>query len=434
MPPRSSRFPTHAPSNDAGRGESAGAFGRIGVGSWRPASRDRGGVDGDDCDDTNADAYPGADDPYGDADLDCDGSPDPAADRVWYAPDAEYTWSAAPLPDIPPVGVLRDEDGDGRAELVIGGSGNGTETLWFLEGEEVGSLDVATGVGIPNPGAWCDGDPLLAVADFDGDGRSDLAVTTSDLCEDLLTVFLGPLLAGGEWADARLQLTSGELEFPDAPFALGDQDGDGLPEIGIAGLSVNRAGVTAIRVVPGSTTGAGTIDDVVIGGIDGEGTNFSEVHPAATDADGDGIEDVVVGYPSAWREEGDEGLVCRFLGPLLTLRSVDDADACARGPSGDVYLGQQVVPGDLDGDGHPELLALASKDTVDGIDARSSFRLSALFEDGEEADGDRILGTDAVAVPRDIDGDGVLDLVWQDLDAVHAMPGPMLGKIERAHV
>ncbi|MEM9381569.1 MAG: VCBS repeat-containing protein [Planctomycetota bacterium] len=164
-------------------------------------------------------------------------------------------------------GRVVDLDADGDLDIVYATSSGGMNSNGFqaienrLNGlpgnNEVSSIFTDPAVGtppIPGPGQGTD----VEVVDWDGDGSLDLFVASTDG----LFYFDGVVGAPFTWVDASAPLRAIEPVGPGtdcAALAVGDLDGDGLPE-----LYVGRGGTTF-----------SALEDVVIESVAGGG--FADV-------------------------------------------------------------------------------------------------------------------------------------------------------------
>ncbi|OLE97270.1 MAG: hypothetical protein AUG75_10295 [Cyanobacteria bacterium 13_1_20CM_4_61_6] len=172
--------------------------------------------------------------------------------------------------DSPSAIAAGDFNGDGRVDLIVANTADSTLTIFTGDGKggftpaplisAIGATDVVS----------------IVVADFDGDGRLDLAVANQSV--STISIFLGN-------GDATFRITSTpalKLNRPSA-ISVGDFNGDGVPDLAIA----NRAGNT-ITIAQGR--GDGTFTGL-------GGTIITGAAPASigiADFNGDGFQDLAV--------------------------------------------------------------------------------------------------------------------------------------------
>ncbi len=184
--------------------------------------------------------------------------------------------------------VAADLDGDGRAELVAGAAGE----VRILPGDAASADDALVVLAGP-----AELGRSLAAGDADGDGYGDLALGADD--EAWLIRGLNPV--------PMLVLTG----FPDAlPLGdgviLADLDGDGAAELVTAGW--NPAGAAALWMVEGRTAGTGTVVQIAAATVNAD--IGEELGPlTAGDLDRDGFTDVAAGAPRSAADPSGRVLV-----------------------------------------------------------------------------------------------------------------------------
>lgn len=238
-----------------------------------------------------------------------------------------------------------DIDGDGLSDLVVGAyghdsAGDGAGRAYVVYGKPgpgaVLLTDVAAGLGghAFDGGAAYDraGFAVAGAGDVDGDGFADLIVgapLADTLGEDAGRAYVihgGPDLVGGPLPQRATAPTG---------FTL-----DGMQSRDYAGTSVERAG----------------------------------------DVDADGYDDILVGAPGANPQGGDSGRAyVVFGGPELADVSLawianGDGGFALDGEAGDDYCGFSVAPaGDVNGDGHADVITGARGNDGKGDDAGRSY-------------------------------------------------------------
>lgn len=312
-----------------------------------------------DCDDTAAEVVPG------------DG-----ACGLWGAmslTDATATMLGPETPQAAAgwsVAMLGDTDGDGGGDLGVSSPMAGDDetagAAWIVVGVPSGEsrLDEATAV-LTGDADWYFGWSIAGPGDMDGDGYTDALVGSTGSESGLGAAWLisGPL--AGALAPGEVGVRLGGVDTGTARDVSG-------ANVGADGLAVWVADVYdddwgAAYLIPGPVTEDASIRDIATAvvlnhnggvsslvGMDGDG-----------DADGDGVDDLLLGSPAYQSGDIQVGLATLSLGPFDAISSVEDADLTLIGDEPEGQVGSSVAfTGDNDGDGLEDLLVGAS-----GVDA-----------------------------------------------------------------
>jgi hypothetical protein len=344
--------------------------------------------------------------------------------------------------------ALADLDGDHHDEFVVGvpqadrGAQN-TGTLWILslnlDGSVLNGVEIGNGLGgfgaalVANDNF---GQAVSAVGDLDGDGIEELVVSEpndDDGGRDTGAVWVLFLDAGGSVrAQQKISETAGGFDgdlngsdhFGTAVAGVGDVDGDGLSELAVSTRSEKvfllflAADGTVRRTLRILEPPGGQVQDAYGASLAGPG-----------DVDGDGVPDLLVGASNGVRQSS---LVTCLLAPDGSVSSARRVTWSAGGfdgaPAEGAPLASSLAPlGDLDGDGRREFLmgtaqsglcifgpcpvrpgsAFVASLAADGsVAAEREIDRLELFAPVEILDG---FGK-AVATLGDLDGNGVSDI------------------------
>jgi putative CocE/NonD family hydrolase len=240
--------------------------------------------------------------------------------------------------------------------------------------------------GVPDDGAGF----VVRVGDFDGDGIADLAVgapcaSTNAAAAGAVYILYGPITPDRSLADADAVLRGTWAGgFAGEFLAVLDMDGDGADElvVGVPGPFVG-AGVY-LEPIADSCFGFGPVqpgvnqpgEAYVVGGgqrlsgaLDLDAVadtvitglaplDFTSFDLGGGDLNGDGHDELVVGAAGPGSAAGS-GAAFLFAGDLPANTSVLDADATLIGEAPLDSFGLRIVTGDVDGDGIDDLLIAA---------------------------------------------------------------------------
>lgn len=298
------------------------------------------------------------------------------------------------------LGDAGDLDGDGVHEVLVGAwrSGGLRGRAELRAGADGRLLASWRGVHPGDALGWA----LVGLGDVDGDGLGDLALAAPAGEPPAGRV---RLVSG---ADGRLlrELVGGEAgeRFGHALAALGDVDGDGLGDLAIGAPQASGAGPAAGRVLVVSG-GSGALLWVRQGAAAFDQLGRALASPG--DVDGDGLADLAVAAPL-----GDDGAFNG--GQVLLLGGRDGAllQTLVGDGVGDQLGTWLAGPGDLDGDGGPELAVAAPG--ADGAVLDGGVVQVLGVEDGAPlwsvAGSVAGEGLGIPAAAGDLDGDGLPDL------------------------
>lgn len=321
---------------------------------------------------------------------------------VGEAPGDQFGWVSAPVPDV---------DGDGREELLVGapfhatGGANAGRVYLFdvARGLELFHADGATQERL--------GHAVRPAGDIDGDGVQDVMSggRGTGLVAGLVRVYSGA--NGGPLHTLRLG-APGDA-FGHSIESLGDVDGDGTPDLAIGAPLDDSAGTNAGRVYVVSGADGVTVLHSFTGTAAGD--QFGSAVARLGDVDGDLVAELVVGAADAGT--GDRGRVyvhSLVTGLLLYPPLAPDSSGAE--------FGQFFVAdvGRANGDAFPDLYV---GDFADGngrgkayvFDGASGARIRTLVGGAGEGFGiGRALG--------DLDGDGHPELVLGSWTANRGAP------------
>ena len=384
-------------------------------------------VDGDgyttcdaDCDDNVDVTYPGAEEICDGSDNDCD------------------------------LAVPADEtDGDGDAQMICAGDCDDADSATYsgatelCDGLDNDCLDgPATDEADDDGDGWMvceadcdDADPLLTPGDLDGDGWSSCAGDCDDGDPSLeLDDF-----DGDGWSTCAGDCDDGEASVHPAAAEI---CGDGVD---------NNCNADADGCTPAGTIGLALADGKLVGEAAGDQAGIAA--SPASDVNGDGFDDLLIGASGADVSGNDSGAAYLVLGPLTGTSNLANAAARYDGEAAGDHAGHVVSSaGDIDGDGEIDLLVGAPQADSNGEDAGTAYLvLGPLAADAALATADATFVGEAagdlagrsIAGVGDIDGDGYGDLVigaeqnddaGENAGAAYLVYGPVSGEIELSSV
>ena len=332
-----------------------------------------------------------------------------------------------------------DVDGDGLDDLLVGASGQdsgGTSAgaAYIVPGPVIGTVELKNALvritgetemaGFPDAG-------ISGLGDANDDGVNDLLLPSYGVdfggdAAGAAYLLLGPISAETTLADSAARLIGEEADDYagiDSCWA-GDTDGDGTDDLVVAAYGNDEGGTSAgaVYLVLGTRRGdvdLGAADAKWIGEYENDHAGRGVAGPG--DVNDDGYADVLIGAPYESSTTTNGGTAYLVQGPFTGATSLGGASVSFHGNVAGGIAGHAVAgPGDVDGDGHPDLLIGAYYDSDAAIGAGAAYLHHGPFAgaiDLDSADA-KLLGEKEndlaghpVAGAGDVDGDGKADLL-----------------------
>lgn len=329
-----------------------------------------------------------------------------------------------------------DLDGDGRDDLAVGTAArySGDEgVIYLLDSAALGAgqAPLLERAGLRLFGL--EGIRLAGGGDVDCDGLDDLLVGTEGRAYLLTGATLGAAPGGAQEIAALADLTlEGEVGFDAEVAWVPDYDGDGCDEVALVGEGGGAHLFESGGLLEAAPRGY-CLDEADVW-IDWSVLWFNSDHRSALvggDFDGDGLGDLAVGAPSTGPEE--EGSVSLFSGVALSGAARTDllrADWHFVGAEPHGNLGEvMALAGDVDADGRDDLL-IGNLRTEQGLEyGGAAYLLTGAALEGGRRPLDELatqfMGGElqyigaSLSGAGDVDGDGLDDLLFGQLEAYH---------------
>jgi hypothetical protein len=277
-----------------------------------------------------------------------------------------------------------DVNGDGHDDVLIGARGNdegGTSEVYgaagaayLVLGPVTGTLDLSTADAklVGEEAGDEAGHSVSGAGDVDGDGLDDLLIGAPGDDEVKFNggaayVVLGPVTGTVDlsMADAKLVADYWSDLFAGALVSgVGDVNDDGRDDVMVMPQIYDEGHAYLVLAPVAGTLDLSLADAKLVGEEEGD---LLVMGAGAGDVDADGHDDLLLGAFGEDEGGNDAGAAYLVLGPVTGTRDLSLADAKLVGESADDWAGAGVAgAGDVDDDGHDDLLIGAVTATVGG--------------------------------------------------------------------
>ena len=314
-------------------------------------------VDGD-CDESDPAIHPDAPD-YCDDGLDsnCDGIVEDCAfdgDIDLAGADLTVSWGGSSRLGAQ-IHIAGDVLGDGGHDLVVAaldevypGTPDPVGAVIVFDGDTTGLDDGSGGIWLHGTGIDGEFGSAITGGDLDHDGFDDLVIGAPGDSHGEVFLFHGPLVDGDAASVPSIVGEPGDF-LGSALASGGDANGDGLDDLLLGAPEADRVVLMASPVHSASVTAAWLT--VTANPGDDAGRTV-----ALADVDGSGLADLVIGAPGRDVSGTDDGAIAVFLDAGGGALSFTDADVLLTGRASGSGMGHDLdASEDVDGDGRPDI-------------------------------------------------------------------------------
>jgi hypothetical protein len=252
------------------------------------------------------------------------------------------------------VATAGDTNGDGYDDVIVGAQAyDGSTGRVYLYTGGPGGLSTSPDLVVSGEGPSSSfGQSVGTAGDMDGDGYADVIVGAHGYDHGTGRIYVYVGHGSGLKADP-ISVATGQGRGDRFGFAVGtagDVNGDGYSDVIIGAYGADE-GTGQVYVYLGGPSGLGARPAFTATG-EVAGDWFGRSVAAAGDVDGDGYDDVIVGAPN---HDGNTGRVYLYAGGAGGLGAA--LSLILDGEEPNSWYGHAVgAAGDVDGDGHPEVI------------------------------------------------------------------------------